>query len=79
MAEHNLAKAGKTCRPFCAEQEALQHDPDALSALRLSRMNGAQLQKMLSRPGPLPAQEQRAALLREACLIAPLPAHFVES
>ncbi|CAL5226824.1 g9687 [Coccomyxa viridis] len=46
-------------------KEALQCDPDALSAQRLSRMTGIQLQTMLSRPGPLPAQEERAALLCE--------------
>ena len=57
----------------CAEQEALQHDADALSAERLARMTGAQLQGMLSRPRPLPAQEQRAALLRQVCLTKALP------
>ena len=44
----------------------MQRDADALSAERLSRMTGEQLQGLLSRPVPLPAQEQRAALLREA-------------
>ena len=51
---------------FDAEQDALQRDADALSAERLSRITGPQLQHLLARPEPLPAQELRAELLREA-------------
>jgi hypothetical protein len=50
-----------------AAQDALQRDAEAVSAKRLSCINGLQLQQLLARPKPLPAQDLRAELLREVC------------
>ena len=50
-----------------AEQEAVEKDRHALDAEQLACMTGPRLQALLARAQPLPEQEQRAALLREAC------------
>ena len=50
-----------------AGQDALGREPGALDAGELARMTGPRLQALLSLPAPLPAQEERAALLREVC------------
>lgn len=61
------ADTGETLESMCmpAEQDALGREPGALDAGELARMTGPRLQALLSLPAPLPAQEERAALLRE--------------
>lgn len=46
-------------------QASLEEDEHALDAARLAGMDGAGVQALLRRPGPVPLQEERARLLRE--------------